>query len=62
MSPTTPRRPHAPHVPQIEDLDELLPPDLDDVTIELEGGVVPPLITDDPEHERTVDPEGRYEG
>jgi len=60
-TPNKPHEPHKPHVSQIEDLDEPLPPDLEDVTDELEDGMVPPLIDADPEHDRLVDPEGGFE-
>ena len=54
---------HKPHMPQIEDLDPPMPPDPDEVAPEgvLEDGRVPALISDDPEHARTVDPEGGFD-
>ena len=51
--PQLPPQPHKPHLPQVEDLDE--PEPADDLP---EQGLVPPLISDDPEHDRLVDPEG----
>ena len=48
---TTPHRPHhtPPHTPDDEQPGR--PP------VEPDQGLVPPAIPDDPEHERTVDPE-----
>ncbi len=50
----------SPHKPQRIDVDDI--DDVDDevpgqMPIEPDHGLVPPLIPDDPEHDRMVDPE-----
>ena len=47
--------PHKPHRIDIEDLDEEEGPG--QLPIEPDHGLVPPLIPDDAEHDRIVDPE-----
>ena len=46
--------PHKPHRINIDDLDE---PEPGLLPVEPDEGPVPPLIPDDPEHDRVIDPE-----
>src|ERR1700749_4831788 len=51
--------PHKPHRVDVEDIDfddEEIPGQM---PIEPDNGLVPPLIPEDPEHDRTIDPEAR---
>ena len=51
MLPRTPRKPHRSHIEEPDDSEPVpLPVDPDQ-------GPVPPIIPEDPEHDRIVDPE-----
>ena len=47
--------PHKPHRVDVDDLD--MDEEPGHMPIEPDKGLVPPLIPDDPEHERVIDPE-----
>ena len=51
MSPS----PHKPHRIDVDDLDKDEQPG--HMPVEPDNGLVPPLIPEDPEHDRLVDPE-----
>jgi len=50
----TPRKPHRVDVEDLDFDDEEIPGQM---PIEPDNGLVPPLIPEDPEHDRTIDPE-----
>ena len=49
--------PHKPHRPNTEDPDDFEP---GSQPVDPDEGPVPPNISEDPEHDRVVDPEGSF--